>query len=85
MQPDPLGQEHERSAQLDQQATDLDARLNSIAEDMRQQTETVQQLESESSERTQRGYAIDTELRQNRERMAGIALEIDRVYNRVII
>jgi len=69
-------------AQLDQQATDLDTQLNTIAEDMRQQTETVQQLESESGERTQRGYAIDAELRQNRERIASIALETDRAQAR---
>ncbi|MGE5733642.1 MAG: chromosome segregation protein SMC, partial [Acidobacteriota bacterium] len=69
-------------AQLDQQATDLDTQLNTIAEDMRQQTESVQQLESESGERTQRGYAIDAELRQNRERIASIALETDRAQAR---
>src|SRR6185437_14145985 len=40
------------------------------------------QLESESGERTQRGYAIDAELRQNRERIASIALENDRAQAR---
>ncbi len=67
-------------AQIDQQAGDLDTQLNTIAEEMRQQTEIVQQLESESSERMQRGYDIDSELRQNRERMASIALETDRAH-----
>jgi chromosome segregation protein len=68
--------------QFDQQATDLDGQLNTLAEEMRQQTGTVQLLESESGERTQREYAIDTELRQNRERMASIALETDRAQAR---
>ena len=65
-------------AQHDRDAAELDVQLNAISNSMREQTETVQQLESESTERTQRGYAIDTELRQNRERMASIALELDR-------
>jgi chromosome segregation protein len=39
---------------------------------------SVQQSEAEHSERTQRGYAIETETRQNRERLNQIALEGDR-------
>jgi chromosome segregation protein len=65
-------------AQLDQESAHLEEQLNAVSEAMCSQTETVQQLESEQSERTQRGYAIEAELRQNRERMASIALEIDR-------
>jgi chromosome segregation protein len=65
-------------AQHDREAIGLDAQLNAISEAMREQNETVRQLESESSERTQRGYAIDAELRQNRDRIASIALEVDR-------
>ncbi|MGC2450208.1 MAG: chromosome segregation protein SMC, partial [Candidatus Sulfotelmatobacter sp.] len=38
----------------------------------------VQQLESEHGERQQRGYSIETELRENRDRISQIALEIDR-------
>jgi chromosome segregation ATPase len=38
----------------------------------------VQQSEAEHSERTQRGYAIETETRQNRERLNQIAIEGDR-------
>src|SRR5262249_17676029 len=65
-------------AQHDREAIGLDAQLNAISEAMREQNETVRQLDSESSERTQRGYAIDAELRQNRDRIASIALEVDR-------
>ena len=49
---------------------------------MRQRTETVQQFEAEHAERTQRGYAIEAELRENRERLSQIALEIDRAQAR---
>jgi chromosome segregation protein len=63
---------------LDQESAELDAQLNAIAEDMRNQTAAVQELDSEHTERTQRGYAIEGEARQNRERMASINLEKDR-------
>ena len=49
---------------------------------MQHRTETVQQLESEHGERTQRGYAIETELRENRERLSQITMEIDRAQAR---
>ncbi|HKN32470.1 MAG TPA: chromosome segregation protein SMC [Terriglobales bacterium] len=65
-------------AQLDQESAHLDEQLDAVSEEMHNQTETVQQLESQQSERTQRGYSIEAELRQNRERIASIALEIDR-------
>jgi chromosome segregation protein len=68
--------------QLDVESAEIDAQLNTLAEEMQQRTETVQQLESENGERTQRGYAIDGELRQNRDRLNQIALEIDRGHAR---
>ena len=64
--------------QMDHESIELDARLNAISEEMRNQTEIVGQLDSEHSERTQRGYAIESEGRQNRERMAAINLEKNR-------
>jgi len=64
--------------QLDEESAELDAQLNRISEEIRQQTEDVQQLEAEHSERTQRGYEIETELRQNREQLNQIAIESDR-------
>jgi chromosome segregation protein len=64
--------------QLDLESAEIDAQLNALADGMQQRTDAVQQFEAENSERTQRGYAIDAELRQNRDRLAQIAIEIDR-------
>jgi chromosome segregation protein len=65
-------------AQMDQEGVTLDSQIQQLAEEIRQQSESVQQLEAEHSERTQRGYTIETETRQNRERLNQIALEGDR-------
>ena len=64
--------------QMDQESVTLDAQIHQLGEEIRQQTESVQQSEAEQSERTQRGYAIETETRQNRERLNQIAIEGDR-------
>jgi len=64
--------------QLDQESAAIDAQLNALAEEMQQRTEAVQQFDAEHAERTQRGYDIDGELRQNRERLNQMALEMDR-------
>ena len=74
-------------AQLDQESTELDAQLNVLAEGMREQSEAVEQCETEHVERTQRGYAIEDEARENRERLSQIKLESDhalaqRTHNR---
>jgi chromosome segregation protein len=68
--------------QLDLESAQIDGHLTALAEAMQQQTEDVQQLESEHTDRTQRGYAIDGELRQNRDRLNQIAIEIDRAHVR---
>jgi len=65
-------------AQLEQESAALDAQMGAISEEMRQQAESVQQSEAEHSERTQRGYAIETEVRENRERLSQLKLESDR-------
>ncbi len=65
-------------AAIEQEHAELDAQLNALAEDMQHRTQSVQQLESEHAEGTERGYAIETELRENRERLSQIDLEIDR-------
>ena len=65
-------------AHLQQESAALDAQIGSISEEMRQQAETVQQAESEHAERTQRGYAIEAEVRENRERLSQLKLESDR-------
>ena len=64
--------------QLDVESAEIDAQLNSLAEEMHHRSESVHQLEAEHGERTQRGYEIDGEHRQNRERLSQIAMEIDR-------
>ena len=65
-------------AAIEQESAEIDAQLNTLAEEMRHRSEEVQQLESEHGERQQRGYSIETELRENRDRISQIALEIDR-------
>ena len=65
-------------AQLERENAELEAGIASLSEEMRLQTEAVQQLEAESTDRTQRGYAIENELRENRERLNQIKLETDR-------
>src|SRR5436853_5453865 len=65
-------------AQLDRESAEIDAQINAVSEEMRAQADNVQQFETEHGERTQRGYAIETELRANRERLNEIKLETDR-------
>jgi chromosome segregation protein len=65
-------------AQFDQQSAELDEQINSIAEEMRAQANAVAEMEEELSERTQRGYAIETEIRENSGRLSDIKLEVDR-------
>ena len=69
-------------AAIEHERTELDAQLNALAEDMQQRTEAVQQLEAEHGEGTERGYAIETELRENRDRLSQLAMEIDRAHAR---
>ncbi|MFI5114482.1 MAG: chromosome segregation protein SMC [Terriglobales bacterium] len=68
--------------QMDQEGLALDAEINRLNEEIRNQTDGAQHNEAEHSERTQRGYAIETELRQNRERLNQIAIEVDRAQAR---
>jgi chromosome segregation protein len=65
-------------AQLEQESAALDAQISALSEEMRQQAETVQQSEAEHAERTRRGYAIEAEVRENRERLSQLKLESDR-------
>jgi chromosome segregation protein len=69
-------------AALDLESAALDQQLNALAEEMQQRSTEVQQFETEHAERTQRGYAIETELRENRGRISQIDLEIDRTRSR---
>ncbi|MGA2390799.1 MAG: chromosome segregation protein SMC [Candidatus Sulfotelmatobacter sp.] len=65
-------------AAIEKENAAIDAQLVILAGDMRQRTEEVQQLETEHAEASNRGDAIDTELRENRDRLSELAMEIDR-------
>src|SRR3989475_7857168 len=65
-------------AQLDQESAELNAQITSLSEEMCQKSEIVQLLEAEHAERTQRGYGIEGEIRENGERLNEIKLETDR-------
>jgi chromosome segregation protein len=67
-----------RFTQLDEERAALDAQINAISQEMSQQAEQVQQHEAEHAERTQRGYAIESEVRENRDRLSQLKLESDR-------
>ena len=69
-------------AAIEQESAELDAQLNALAEEMQHRSEEVQLFESEHAERTQRGYSIEAELRENRDRISQIAMEIDRAHAR---
>ncbi len=65
-------------AQLANEATAIESELQRITEAMRVKTEAVEALDAAHTERTQRGYALEDEANQNRERVSAIALENDR-------
>lgn len=65
-------------AQLDSEAASLDEQLAEVSEQMRVKGEAVQQMDAEHSERTQRGYVIEREAQDNREKLNQLAMEIDR-------
>jgi chromosome segregation protein len=69
--------------QMDQETVALDSQILQLGDEIRLQTESVHELEQDHSERTQRGYAIETETRQNRDRLNQIAIEGDRGKARV--
>ncbi len=63
---------------LDQEIGEVDRQVAVVSDEMAEQAEIIQQLELEHTERTQRGYAIESEIRENRERLSQIKLEADR-------
>ncbi|MGA9353200.1 MAG: chromosome segregation protein SMC [Terriglobales bacterium] len=63
---------------MDAESMSLDSEVQRLGNEIRELTEGVQQSETEHAERTQRGYAIETEARQNRDRLSQIALDTDR-------
>ena len=65
-------------AQLETEAAALDMQLTELGEELRARGEAVQHMEGEHGERTQRGYGIERESQENREKLNTLALEIDR-------
>ena len=65
-------------AQFDVQGAELDSTINQVAEEMRHQADGLREMETELGERTQRGYAIETEIRENGGRLADLKLDLDR-------
>ncbi len=63
---------------MGEESVSLDSQIQQLGGEIHALTEGVQQSEIEHSERTQRGYAIETETRQNRDRLSQIAIEGDR-------
>ena len=71
-----------RFAQLEQESHDLQAELQTLTEAMTAETEALHAMEGEQAFRTQRGYAVEDEARQTRDRLSCITLEIDRAQAR---
>ena len=67
-----------RFHELQTQAAELEAQLLALAEELHVKGDAVQVLDNEHGERTQRGYAIESEARQTRERLNQVNLEMDR-------
>jgi chromosome segregation protein len=67
-----------RFHELQTQATELEAQLSTLADELHVKADAVQVLDNEHGERTQRGYAIESEARQTRERLNQFNLEMDR-------
>src|SRR5438094_2762032 len=65
-------------AQFDDQDRELSVQIQAISEEIHRQADAVREMELELAERTQRGYAIESEIRENSGRLADIKLEADR-------
>ncbi|HEX6804065.1 MAG TPA: chromosome segregation protein SMC [Terriglobales bacterium] len=65
-------------AQFDEQSAELEAQISAVGDEMHRQSMVVQEMEAELAERTQRGYAIEGEIRENGGRLSDIKLEVDR-------
>jgi len=69
-------------AQIDADAVALDTQLAQIGEEIRLKGESADAMEAEHTERTQRGYAIEREANENREKLNQVVMEIDRAVAR---
>jgi chromosome segregation protein len=63
---------------MDEEHRSLETQVQQLGDEIRQLTAAIQEAESEHAERSQRGYAIEAETRENRDRLSQIAMEMDR-------
>jgi chromosome segregation protein len=69
-------------AQLDAEAAALEAQLTEVGEEIRIKGEAVGSMEAEHGERTQRGYGIERDGNENREKLNAIVMEMERALAR---
>ncbi|HLH08954.1 MAG TPA: chromosome segregation protein SMC [Terriglobales bacterium] len=67
---------------LQDERAEIETLLSQLAEEIRGKSEQVQTLEAEVAEKTQRGYTIENEARETRERLSNITRENDRLFSR---
>src|SRR5205085_3334019 len=61
----------------------LDCELGELADTLRTGAESVQRLEAEHGDATQRGYTLEADSRRNAERVSALALDADRASARL--
>jgi chromosome segregation protein len=71
-----------RFTELEGEAHQLGVELAELGEELHARAETVQKMDAEHAERTQRGYALDQEARQTSQRLSDIHLEMERATTR---
>jgi chromosome segregation protein len=69
-------------AQMGRDEAGLNASLEAIGEEIRSRSESVTAKEAEHTERTQRGYAIESEIAHNSQTMNALAVETERAISR---
>jgi chromosome segregation protein len=69
-------------AQMGRDEAGLHTSLESVGEEIRGHAESVSGKEAEHSERTQRGYAIESEIAHNSQTMNALAVETERAISR---
>jgi chromosome segregation protein len=69
-------------AQMGRDESGLTESLEAVGEEIRGRAESVESKETEHSERTQRGYAIESEIAHNSQTMNALAVETERAISR---
>ena len=69
-------------AQIERESRELQSQMLALTEEMQAGSAALQLMEAEQTERTQRGYTLEDEARQTRDRLSSIALEMDRAQAR---